>query len=74
MTLEEYERGYYVEDSGDIPEPPRDPEEHAMIQHLVEFETEMYRLDCQHRLSRMRYSELERLMIDLHGEEWRDAL
>ena len=50
MTFEEYELGYYGEDSGDIPEPPRDPEEQAMIEHIVEFETEMFRLDCQRRI------------------------
>ena len=74
MTFEEYELGYYGEDSGDIPQPSRDPQEQAMVDHLVEFETEMYRLDCQHRFSRMRYTELKQLMIDLHGEDWEDAL
>ena len=74
MTFEEYERGYYGEDSGELPQPPRDPQEQAMVDHLVEFETEMYRLDCQHRFSRMRYTELKQLMIDLHGEDWEDAL
>jgi len=74
MTFEEYERGYYGEDSEELPQPPRDPQEQAMVDHLVEFETEMYRIDCQHRFSRMRYTELKTLMIDLHGEDWEDAL
>lgn len=74
MTFEEYEMGYYGEDSGDIPQPPRDPQEQAMVDHLVEFETEMYRIDCNYKFSRMSYTELKTLMIDLHGEDWEDAL
>jgi hypothetical protein len=67
-------RGYYGEDSGDIPEPSRDPEEQAMIEHIVEFETEMYRWTVYEKYSRLNSRHLERLMIELHGEEWRDAL
>ena len=74
MTFEEYERGSYGEDSGELPQPPRDPQEQAMVDHLVEFETEMYRLDCNYRFARMSYTELKTLMIDLHGEDWEDAL
>ena len=74
MTFEEYERGYYEEDSGDLPEPPRDPEEQAMIEHIVEFETEMFRLDCQRKYSRLNARHLQKMMIEIHGEEWRDAL
>ena len=40
MTYEEYELGYYTGDSEDSSEPPEDPETHAMLEHLVEFETE----------------------------------
>ncbi|MDB4435778.1 hypothetical protein N9152_00655 [bacterium] len=74
MTFEEYERGYYGEDSGDSPEPPEDPETHAMLEHLVEFETEMYRLNCKRRLSGCTYKQLKGLLINLHGEDWKDAL
>jgi len=74
MTFEEYERGYYVEDSGDIPEPPRDPEDQAMIEHIVEFETEMFRMDCQRKYSMLNSRYLRKMMIEIHGEDWRDAL
>ena len=74
MTFEEYERGYYGEDSGELPQPPRDPQEQAMVDHLVEFETEMYRIDCNLKFSSLSYSDLKTLMIDLHGEDWEDAL
>ena len=50
MTFEEYEQGYYSGDSEDNSGPPEDPETHAMVEHLVEFDTEMYRLDvCSDR-------------------------
>ena len=51
-----------------------DPMEHAMVEHLVEFETEMFRLDCRQRISKLSYKELERRIIDLHGEDWQNAL
>jgi len=54
--------------------PSVDPMEHAMIEHLVEFETEMFRLDCRLRFSKLSYKELERRIIDLHGEDWQNAL
>ena len=72
MTIDEYSIDVHgLEDNSG---PSRDPQEQAMVDHLVEFETEMYRLECQHRFSRMRYTELKRLMIDLHGEDWEIAL
>ena len=74
MTFEEYERGYYGEDSEDIPEPPRDPEDQAMIEHIVEFETELFRLDCLRKYSRLNSRYLRKMMIEIHGEDWRDAL
>lgn len=54
--------------------PSVDPMEHAMVEHLVEFETEMFRLDCRQRISKLSYKELERRIIDLHGEDWQNAL
>jgi hypothetical protein len=45
-----------------------------MIEHLVEFETEMFRLECRQRITRLKLKQLERMMIDLHGEDWQDAL
>ena len=74
MTFEEYERGYYGEDSGDSSEPPEDPETQAMLEHLIEYETEMYRLNCKRRLSGCTYKQLKGLLINLHGEDWKDAL
>jgi len=72
MTIDEYAIDVLgLEDSSG---PSRDPQEQAMVDHLVEFETEMYRIDCQHKFSRMRYTELKQLMIDLHGEDWEIAL
>ena len=74
MTFEEYEQGYYSGDSEDNSGPPEDPETHAMVELLVEFETEMYRLDCRRRIQGLNRRHLESLLVDLHGEEWRDAL
>ena len=74
MTFEEYEQGYYEGDSEDNSGPPEDPETHAMVEHLVEFETEMYRLDCRRRLKGLSYRHLETMLVELHGREWKDAL
>ncbi len=73
MTQQEFEQGYY-ETSDDPTGPSVDPMDHAMIEHLVEFETEMFRLACRQRISRLTFRQLERMMIDLHGEDWQDAL
>ena len=73
MTLEDFEKGYsegLENDSG----PTGDPRDQAMLEHLVEFETEMYRLKCRGRLKGCTRRQLERLLVELHGEEWRDAL
>lgn len=74
MTFEEYEQGYYSGDSEDPSGPLEDPETHAMLEHLVEFETEMFRMDCKRRLKGLTYKQLETLLVELHGGEWRDAL
>ena len=74
MTFEEYEQGYYSGDSEDPSGPPEDPETQAMLEHLIEYETEMYRLNCKRRLSGCTYKQLEGLLINLHGEDWKDAL
>ena len=72
MTIDEYSdtTGALEEDFG----PSIDPEEQAMIDHLIEYETEMFRLDCRRRISGLPYRWLVSMMIDLHGKEWRDAL
>ena len=72
MTIDEYSEstGILEEDFG----PLVDPEEQAMLEHIVEFETEMFRLNCLKKYSRLPYKALERMMIDIHGEYWRDAL
>jgi len=72
MTIDEY--AIEVEGLEDNSGPSRDPEEQAMIDHIVEFETEMFRLDCTRKYSRLNARMLERMMIDIHGEYWRDAL
>jgi len=74
MTFEEYELGYYTGDSEDYSGPPEDPETQAMLEHLVEFETEMYRMKFKRRLSGCTYRQLRGLMVNLHGEDWKDAL
>lgn len=74
MTYAEYELGYYMGDSEDDSGPPEDPETQAMLEHLIEYETEMYRLNCKRRLSGCTYKQLEGLLINLHGEDWKDAL
>ena len=52
--------------------PSVDPMEHAMVEHLVEFETEMF-LDCRQGISKLSYKELGDI-IDLHGEDWQNAV
>ena len=74
MTYAEYELGYYTGDSEDYSGPSEDPETQAMLEHLVEFETEMYRLNCKRRLSGCTYKQLKGLLINIHGEDWKDAL
>ena len=74
MTFEEYEQGYYSGDSEDPSGPTEDPETHAMVEHLVEFDTEMYRLESRRKYKGLSYKHLEMLMVELHGKEWRDAL
>ena len=74
MTYAEYELGYYTGDSEDDSGPPEDPETQAMLEHLVEYETEMYRLNCKIRLSGCTYKQLKGLLINLHGEDWKNAL
>ena len=49
MTIDEY-----AEDTGALDDnsgPTVDPMEQSMIDHLVEFETEMFRLNCRRRIS-----------------------
>ena len=72
MTIDEYavEYGGLEDNSG----PTVDPLEHAMVEHLVEFDTEMYRLQSRRKYTGLSYGHLERLMIELHGEHWQDAL
>ena len=43
MTYAEYELGYYMGDSEDYSGPPEDPETQAMLEHLIEYETEMFK-------------------------------
>ena len=74
MTYAEYELGYYMGDSEDDSGPTEDPETQAMLEHLVEFETEMYRMKCKRRLSGCTYKQLKGLLINLHGEDWKNAL
>lgn len=72
MTIDEYavECGGLEDNSG----PTADPLENAMVEHLVEFDTEMYRLQSRRKYTGLPYGHLERLMIELHGEHWQDAL
>ena len=72
MTIDEYavECGGLEDNSG----PAVDPLEHAIVEHLVEFDTEMYRLKSRRKYKGLSYKHLERLMIELHGEYWQDAL
>lgn len=72
MTIDEYATDVVglEDDSG----PSFDPEEQAIVDHLVEFETEMFRLDCRRRVASLPYGELLSMMIELHGEHWRDAI
>lgn len=72
MTIDEY-----ATDSGALDDnlgPTKDPMDQAMVEHIVEFETEMFRMDCLRKYSRLNTRHLEKLMIEIHGEYWRDAL
>ena len=72
MTIDEYaeDTGQLEDDSG----PVEDPETQAMLEHLVEFETEMFKLDCRRRYKGCTYRQLRSLLINIHGEDWKDAL
>jgi len=72
MTIDEYAAEYGGLD--DNLGPTEDPETHAMVEHLVEFDTEMYRLESRRKYKGLSYKHLEMLMVELHGEHWRDAL
>ena len=72
MTIDEY-----ATDSGALDDnlgPTIDPMDQAMLDHIVEFETEMFRLDCYRKYSRLNPKYLQKMMIEIHGEYWRDAL
>ena len=72
MTIDEYatDSGALDDNSG----PTRDPMDQAMIDHIVEFETEMFRLDCQRKYSKLNSRYLRKIMIEIYGENWEDAL
>ena len=74
MTYAEYELGYYMGDSEDYSGPLEDPETQAMLEHLIEYETEMFKLECRRRYSGCTYRQLRSLLINLHGEYWKNAL
>jgi hypothetical protein len=72
MTIDEY-----ATDSGALDDnlgPTIDPMDKAMLDHIVEFETEMFRMDCYRKYSRLNSRHLQKMMIEIHGEYWRDAL
>lgn len=72
MTVDEYasDSGALDDNSG----PTIDPMDQAMIDHIVEFETEMFRLDCYRKYSKLHPRHLRKMMIEIHGEYWQDAL
>ena len=72
MTIDEYatDSGALDDNSG----PTIDPMDQAMVDHIVEFETEMFRMDCYRKYSRLNSRHLQKMMIEIHGEYWRDAL
>lgn len=72
MTIDEYatDSGALDDNSG----PTIDPMDQAMIDHIVEFETEMFRLDCRRKYSNLNSRHLRKIMIEIHGEYWQDAL
>ena len=72
MTIDEY-----ATDSGALDDnlgPTIDPMDKAMLDHIVEVETEMFRMDCYRKYSRLNSRHLQKMMIEIHGEYWRDAL
>lgn len=72
MTIDEYA----IDNEGleDNSGPTIDPMDQAMIDHIVEFETEMFRLDCYRKYSKLNSKYLRKMMIEIHGEYWQDAL
>lgn len=72
MTIDEYA----IDSEGleDNSGPTIDPMDQAMIDHIVEFETEMFRLDCYRKYSKLHPRHLRKIMIEIHGEYWQDAL
>lgn len=72
MTIDEYatNSGALDDNSG----PTIDPMDKAMVDHIVEFETEMFRLDCQRKYSKLNSKYLRKMMVDIYGECWQDAM
>lgn len=72
MTIDEYaiDNGNLDDNSG----PTIDPMDQAMIDHIVEFETEMFRMNCYRKYSKLHPRYLRKMMIEIHGEYWQDAL
>ena len=72
MTIDEYaiDSGALDDNSG----PTIDPMDKTMIDHIVEFETEMFRLDCQRKYSKLNSKYLRKMMFEIYGENWEDAL
>ena len=72
MTIDEYaiDSGALDDNSG----PTIDPMDKAMVACIVEFETEMFRLDCQRKYSKLNSRHLRKMMIEIYGENWQDAL
>ena len=72
MTIDEYAiDSVGLEDNSG---PTIDPMDQAMIDHIVEFETEMFRLNCYRKYSKLHPRHLRKIMIEIHGEYWQDAL
>jgi len=59
-----------------IPPDPTDyfnPEEmDYMLSMIEEYEVEMFRLQVKHRLQEMSKADLERNMLDIYGEDWKN--
>lgn len=43
-----------------------------MMSVIEEYEVEMYRLQVKHRLQEMSKADLERNMLDIYGEDWKN--
>ena len=72
MTIDEYAEDVVGLD--DFLGPSVDPQDKMMMECIIEFETEMFRLNCQQKYSRFSSKDLRHIMADIYGEGWEETI